>query len=226
MTVLHLPLDFEGMNEHKPRHPLGVARRIAGLRQKELAALLGYSLQMVKKVEGGENKISEPMALMAYVKLGVDYDWLMAGDPAKPAKSADANSYTKEDYERVCGEALNKKFTPMRRPGASALSLLSKAAPLLLAAFKYSDWDLACARLHQAVKEIRAQFPGCEQEEARWRDICLDWSKSDAENAAEIVTQFGAAMEAERQKKVRAAEKARPPAAVTKPSNRSRHRVK
>lgn len=219
------------MNEHLPKHPLGVARRIAGLRQQELAEKIGYSLQMIKKVEGGGNKISKSMAYLAQLKLGTDCDWLLEGDPTKPAIGSDKNPYTKETYERALASELFEQTYPFEKQAGVAVLLLVKMLASEFAAYKHGDRRLVVARLADAVGEIRRQFPECKDQEMKWQEMAMAVRsrgvlQTAAEAASKVLNDFEVQMEVERQRKLKALEKSGMPGAGSKSSKRRLRRVK
>jgi transcriptional regulator with XRE-family HTH domain len=81
------------------RHPLAVLRQLIGLRQKELAQLLGKSTPTVQAIELGKLKLSEDLAAKIEEETGVSADWLLNGEAARPPRNRVGATYGKDDYE-------------------------------------------------------------------------------------------------------------------------------
>jgi transcriptional regulator with XRE-family HTH domain len=80
------------------RHPLARLRQIAGLSQKELAAIVGRSTPTIQAIELGKLKLSEELAEIISAATGVSRDYLLAADPkAKPLAEA-GGAFTQEKF--------------------------------------------------------------------------------------------------------------------------------
>lgn len=70
----------------KNQHAVAVLRQAIGLGQQQLAARLGVSPSVIQKIELGERALTGAMAQRIADHVGVDVDWLLAGDYTQPPR--------------------------------------------------------------------------------------------------------------------------------------------
>jgi transcriptional regulator with XRE-family HTH domain len=80
------------------RHTVAVLRSIAGLTQKELAAHIDRSRRSVQAVELGQVGLTTELAQKISDETGIELDWLLANDPAKPAPARTGGNYTRKTF--------------------------------------------------------------------------------------------------------------------------------
>jgi DNA-binding XRE family transcriptional regulator len=90
-----------GMRPSGLKHALAVLRVFLGMRQKELAELVGRSTRTIQAVEVGPLVLSESLAREISAKTGASLDWLMRNDVDAPIVDTEGKPYTKETYERA-----------------------------------------------------------------------------------------------------------------------------
>jgi transcriptional regulator with XRE-family HTH domain len=70
-----------------------------GFDQAEFAALLGYSLSMIKAVESGAMPLSEALAQRIVHETGVPMKWLLAGDLSALPMGRDGRPYSAKHFD-------------------------------------------------------------------------------------------------------------------------------
>jgi transcriptional regulator with XRE-family HTH domain len=76
------------MKRKKAKHTLAVVRESLGLTQHEMAERLGVSENTIKSIEcnSGRMNLSPPLAQRVQLETGVDAQWLLKNDAAKPIR--------------------------------------------------------------------------------------------------------------------------------------------
>lgn len=89
------------MRPSKKKHPVAVLRTFLGLRQKELADLVGCSVSTIQSIELGRERLglSEDLALRIVDQTHINLSWLLRGDPQAPPLNEWESPYCKDDYE-------------------------------------------------------------------------------------------------------------------------------
>jgi transcriptional regulator with XRE-family HTH domain len=72
------------MPASKRSHALAILRKNLGLRQPELAEMLGCSVATIQSIEVGRLKLSESLASRISAATGCDRDWLLRNDVSEP----------------------------------------------------------------------------------------------------------------------------------------------
>jgi transcriptional regulator with XRE-family HTH domain len=87
------------MKIEKAKHTLAKLRITLGLRQKEMADLLGVSLATIQSIESGRLRLSKQLAVRAEFETGVNAHWLFANDISKPVRSflGDATCWQRDE---------------------------------------------------------------------------------------------------------------------------------
>lgn len=68
------------------RHTLATLRIAIGLTQKEMATLVQRSPRTIQAIELGQLPLSEDLGVLIAEATGVDFGWLMEGDPHEPPR--------------------------------------------------------------------------------------------------------------------------------------------
>lgn len=84
----------------KNQHVVAVLRQAIGLGQQQLAARLGVSPSVIQKIELGERALTGAMAQRIADHVGVDVEWLLAGDYTQPPPAISEGVMTREKYDR------------------------------------------------------------------------------------------------------------------------------
>jgi transcriptional regulator with XRE-family HTH domain len=100
------------MKPLKQKHNLARLRTYLNLRQKEMGALVGYSMRTIQSVENRTLTLSEPLARRISVATGIDWDWLLENDLKAPLKADNFKPFTKKYYHRRRSERERGLITP------------------------------------------------------------------------------------------------------------------
>lgn len=154
------------MRPSQLKHPVAVLRKIIGLRQKELADLVGVNEATIQSVELGPGrlKLSERLAQRISHETAVDLGWLLNGDPtARPTCKYDGRDYS--------AEVFLKRQAQLRNPGLhrddDQLTMTIFAAPMVISALvglfalvakKGKEANLLLYKTEQFVFEMAREF--------------------------------------------------------------------
>jgi transcriptional regulator with XRE-family HTH domain len=83
------------MPASKYAHVLAILRKSLGLKQSELAEMVGCSAVTIQSVEVNRLKLSKSLASRISMETGADLDWLLANDVSVPMPEYDADQQSK-----------------------------------------------------------------------------------------------------------------------------------
>ncbi len=107
------------MRCYDSRHTVAVLRKIAGLSQGELAAMVGRSKRTIQAIEIGRLKLSEDLAVKIAHETGVTVQWLLEGDYNTPPRVAFSDS----PFSRKIFEDTQAAITAGKNPNPLAINL-------------------------------------------------------------------------------------------------------
>ena len=109
---------------------VAVLRQVLGLSVEEFAKLIVKSVSTVTKLENGLLKLSEETAFKISEETGVEFQWLLAGDPKKDPYWIDEGLNRKEPYNKELFEKIqaHKKTGRMIRIGRRSRRLANAIA--------------------------------------------------------------------------------------------------
>ena len=147
------------MNDSK--HTLAGLRRIIGLRQKELAGLIGCSLPTVQAIEYGKLKLSPSLAERISRASGIGIAWLLDNDLSKPPVDEIGMPYTRARFDE-CQAHLQRPLggNAMDSFGVrfSILTGIATLAGCASAALKSKQFWLFAYKLAKAHEALVAEF--------------------------------------------------------------------
>jgi transcriptional regulator with XRE-family HTH domain len=103
---------WHAMKPRKHKHNLSRVRAYLGLRQKEMGALVGYSMRAIQSVENRTMTLSEPLAYRISAATGIDAHWLLENDLQAPFKADDFRPFTKKYYRQRQLDRERGRITP------------------------------------------------------------------------------------------------------------------
>jgi hypothetical protein len=86
------------MRTSTKRTPVAILRALIGLKDWELAELVGCGKTSIHSLESGRMRLSASMAERFGTETGVSTDWLLAGDPELPPIDRSGEPYTKNVF--------------------------------------------------------------------------------------------------------------------------------
>jgi transcriptional regulator with XRE-family HTH domain len=115
---------------------VAVLRQVLGLSVEEFGQIIGKSISTVTKLENGLLKLSEETGFQIYQETGVEFEWLMAGDPTKKPYSIDEGWNRKEPYTKE----LFEKIQAHKKTGGKRYRIGRRARRLTSAIALTGDW--------------------------------------------------------------------------------------
>jgi hypothetical protein len=125
-----------------------------------MALIAGCSRHTVESVEQGRLRLSARLATKISEATGIDYNWLLAGDPTLPMVARDGAPYRQKDFELAQDSELSKPlplylFAPEMQVGVGA-DLLYRA---LKAARRCNAVQPFLRRLENFIRSEIRRFP-------------------------------------------------------------------
>lgn len=153
---------------NEPKHVLAVLRRILGLKQKEMANLVGCSTATIQAVEYGKLVLSEKLAVEVQQQTGVDLEWLLSNDVSKPVVNPVGDPYTKELFTQRQA-FLKSSVGDLETNGVTirfeVSRLVARLACGACAAIKAKKVALFAYKCGRALEDLQKEFGG---DLARW----------------------------------------------------------
>jgi transcriptional regulator with XRE-family HTH domain len=146
---------------------VAVLRTILGIKDEQMAELLGCSRHAIHSLESGRLKLSDELATKMFHETGISLDWLLEGDPSAPAISARGEPYTRAKFD----EAQAKKIyydrpTPKYR-NLDAFSFCTRIIAILKSAATRKNYHMASYKAHVALGSLEREF-GTDEELYRY----------------------------------------------------------
>ena len=140
------------------RTPAAVLRAILGIKDFEMAELLGCSRAAVHSLESGRLKMSDAMAKRMFHETEISPEWLLAGVADAPPKSGHGEPYTKAIFERAQAE---KAFRG--RPSGDwlmvdALDCAARLVAILASASERHEYFMASYKARKAIEALGNEF--------------------------------------------------------------------
>jgi transcriptional regulator with XRE-family HTH domain len=150
---------IEGMRTSSRKTTPAVLRSILGIKDVEMAELLGCSTSTIHSVESGRLKLSESLALRMSLVTGVNVDWLLDGDTSKPPTTIyQARPYSRSEFEHwLLSKTETLRVDKMQR-AIDVIECFGQLRAILESANKRGDYIMARYKLHVAIEALRDQF--------------------------------------------------------------------
>ena len=135
-----------------------VLRTILGIKDAEMAELLGCSRHTIHSLESGRLKLSDELATKMFHETGISVDWLLKGDPSAPAIAANREPYSRETFEKT---QANKKWFDRQHPwfrSNDALGFCAQLVAILESANARKNYFMAAYKVGAALESLRKQF--------------------------------------------------------------------
>jgi len=181
--------------------------------QKAFAALLGYSLGMIKAVESGKEPLSEALATKLVHETDIALAWLMDGDVAAPPVDALGTPFTAATFER---KQANKRYWDTLSEwelAAEFLRLAGRMRGAIQDAQRREDVKMTLYKLSTFLGSLPGGRADTEAESVRWMRV-LRPIEADIAQARRGVAAMGASLQTPAKKGAPA--KARPRSAKRK----------
>jgi len=138
-----------------------VLRSVLGIKDVEMAELLGCSTSTIHSVESGRLKLSDSLALRISLVTGVNVDWLLDGDTSKPPTTIyHARPYSRAEFEHwLLSKTETLRVDKMQR-AIDIIECFAQLRAILESANKrgVGDYIMARYKLGVAIEALRDQF--------------------------------------------------------------------
>jgi hypothetical protein len=120
------------MRRSKLKHPLAVLRTTLGIPQKTMAVICDCNESLIKRMEGGRVSLSIGMIRRIVAHTGVNFRWLVLGDPKKPILDVFGHPYQKELYAVLCDDYSGQRRVSRHDPNLIKYATYSALGRFLL----------------------------------------------------------------------------------------------
>jgi len=147
--------------QSRKRTTAAVLRSILEIKDSEMAALLGCSVNTIWSVESGRLALSESLAMRMAHETGIGLAWLLAGDPTAPPVNNAGRPFDRQFHEL---HAAGRRNFDNVSPADFAMKFLMSAVRLravLESANKANNYHMAAYKAMRAIDALAREFcPG------------------------------------------------------------------
>jgi DNA-binding XRE family transcriptional regulator len=150
---------IEGMRTSSRKTTPAVLRSILGIKDVEMAELLGCSTSTIHSVESGRLKLSESLALTMSLVTGVNVMWLLDGDTSKPPTCQyQRRPYSRSEFENWLLSKTETLRVDKRVRAIEIVEYFARLRAILESAHKRGDYLMARYKVGIAIDALREQF--------------------------------------------------------------------
>jgi transcriptional regulator with XRE-family HTH domain len=145
------------------RHPLAVLRLFLKLSQKEMANLIGCSASAVQAIELKQLKLTEELAQRVVKVTGVNFRWLIEGNPKARMLNTLGRIYCRYNYELAQGMLKRELYPEVRKKlrentHAFADYYRARLYNILYTAIRTGRYPWALWKLDTLLEELENEF--------------------------------------------------------------------
>jgi len=146
------------MRTSSRRTTAAVLRQIVGIKDFEMAEILGRSKYTIHDIESGRLKLSHSLATKMFHETGISLDWLLNEDPNAPPISGRGEPYTKEIFEKAQTEKIyHDQPHPIFR-NINALGSCAWLIAILESASAHKNYYMALYKVRTALDSLQGEF--------------------------------------------------------------------
>ena len=146
------------MRTSSRRTTAAVLRQILGIKDFEMAEILGRSKYTIHNIESGRLKLSHSLATKMFHETGISLDWLLNEDPNAPPISGRGEPYTREIFEKAQAEKIyHDQPHPIFR-NTNALGFCARLIAILESASAHKNYHMALYKVHTALDSLQGEF--------------------------------------------------------------------
>ena len=146
------------MRTSTKRTPVAVLRTIIGIKDFEMAELLGCSCPTIHSLESGRLKLSENMVERLLHETGIAPEWLLGGNPLAVPRSLRGERYTKSSFDRAQAAKAVLDRPPETWLLNEALDLCARLVSTLSKASAQKKYQLAFYKASKAIQALASDF--------------------------------------------------------------------
>jgi transcriptional regulator with XRE-family HTH domain len=146
------------MRTSSRRTTAAVLRQILGIKDFEMAEILGRSKYTIHDIESGRLKLSHSLATKMFHETGISLDWLLNDDPNAPPISGRGEPYSKEIFEKAQTEKIyHDQPHPIFR-NIHALGSCARLIAILESASAHKNYYMALYKVRTALDSLQGEF--------------------------------------------------------------------
>ena len=146
------------MRTSSQRTTTAVLRVILGIKDNDMAELIGCGRTTIHSLESGRLKLSEGMARRMLHETHISPQWLLAGNAEAPPVSAGGAPYTRATFERAQAEKAHLDRPPGWSLLLDALDYSARLVAILTSASDREEYYMASYKTWQALRALREEF--------------------------------------------------------------------
>jgi len=140
------------------RTPAAVLRATLGIKDFEMAELLGCSRATIHSLESGRLRMSDAMARRMFHETEISPEWLLAGVADAPPRSGYGEPYTKAIFERAQAEKAFRGRPSRDWLMVEALECIARLVAIFASASERGEYFMASYKARKAIDELRGEF--------------------------------------------------------------------
>jgi len=140
------------------RTTAAVLRQILGIKDFEMAEILGRSKYTIHNIESGRLKLSHSLATKMFHETGISLDWLLNEDPNAPLISGRGEPYTKEIFEKAQAEKIYYDQPHPVSRNTDELGSCARLIAILESASAHKNYYLALYKVRTALDSLQGEF--------------------------------------------------------------------
>jgi DNA-binding XRE family transcriptional regulator len=138
--------------------PAAVLRAILGIKDAEMAEILGCSRATIHSLESGRLKMSNAMARRMFHETHISPQWALAGNAKAPPVAAGGEPYTRAIFERAQAEKVQRNRPPLQSLLLDALGYAARLVAILTSASNRGEYYMASYKTWAALRALREEF--------------------------------------------------------------------
>lgn len=145
------------MRTSSKKTPVAVLRTILGIKDTEMAELLGRSVATIHSIECGRQRLTEENALTLFHETRICPKWLLAGDPNRPVM-ANGEPYERDLYERAQAEKMSYDRPHEFFKRYDQLHFAATLIAIVESAHRRKNYFIASYKIREMLNRLRAEF--------------------------------------------------------------------
>lgn len=146
------------MRTSSRRTTAAVLRQILGIKDFEMAEILGRSKYTIHNIESGRLELSHSLATKMFHETGISLDWLLNEDPNAPPISGRGEQYTKEIFEKAQAEKIYYDQPHPLSRNTDELGSCARLIAILESASAHENYYMALYKVRTALDSLQGEF--------------------------------------------------------------------
>ena len=142
----------------KRKTTAAVLRATCGIKNQEMAEILGCSVDTIRSVECGRGRLTEDLARRMSYETGVSLAWLLKGDLKMPPVTASGEPFTEEIYEKMRAEKKQFNQQPVWVRTFEGLQFCAQILSILERSNTDKNYALCAFKTGRALDDLKDKF--------------------------------------------------------------------